>query len=176
MVLVVDRGRIQVKTVAEDTRCVAPAEAGKEGESKGRKRHRGRKGSRAQGKRLKGGVPPSGAEGSTGTGVAGNGSRSGKLKRKKKKQRGRAGRLSGDRIAMSSTQGTKGKTATRTAKQEGWAGDEELEWAEPISEEKLWVSQHFEGKLQRDHGGSLTQEAACAMTRRDKKLQRYVTA
>ena len=79
-----DRGRIQVQTVAEDTRCEAPAEAGKEGESKGRKRHRGRKGSRAQGKRQKGGVPPSGAEGSTGTGVAGNGSRSGKLKRKKK--------------------------------------------------------------------------------------------
>ena len=52
-----------------------------------------------------------------------------------------------------------------------------MEWAEPISEEaKLWVSQHFEGKLQRDHGGSLTQEAACAMTRKDKKLQRYVVA
>ena len=78
---------------------------------------------------------------------------------------------------MSGSQETKGKTATRTAKREGWAGDEELEWAEPISEEaKLWVSQHFEGKLQRDHGGSLTQEAACAMTKKDKKLQRYVAA
>ena len=78
---------------------------------------------------------------------------------------------------MSSTQGTRGKTATRKAKLKRWAGDEKLEWAEPISEEqKLWVSQHFEGKLQRDHGGSLTQEAACAMTRKDKKLQRYVAA
>ena len=78
---------------------------------------------------------------------------------------------------MSGTQETKGKTATRTAKLEGWAGDEELEWAEPISEEaKLWVSWHFEEKLLRDHGGRLTQEAACALTRKDKKLQRYVVA
>ena len=169
-----DRGRIQVQTVAEDTRCEAPAEAGKEGEPKGRKRHRGRKGSTAQGKRQKGGVPPSGAEGSTGIGVAGNGSRSGKLKRKKK-QRGQAGHLSGEHIAMRGSQKTEEKTATRTAKREGCAGDEELEWAEPISEEaKLWVSQHFEGRLLRDHGGSLTQEAACAMTKKDKKLQRYV--
>ena len=52
-----------------------------------------------------------------------------------------------------------------------------MEWAEPISEEaKLWVSQHFEGMLQRDHGGSLTQAAACAMTLKDKQLQRYVKA
>ena len=79
-----DRGRIQVQTVAEDKGREAPAEAGKEDESKGRKRHRGRKGNRVQGKRRKGGVPPSGAEGSTGTGVAGDGSRSGKLKRRKK--------------------------------------------------------------------------------------------
>ena len=78
---------------------------------------------------------------------------------------------------MSSTQGTRGKTATRKAKLKGWAGDEKLEWAEPISkEQKLLVSQHFEEKLQRDHGGCLTQAAACAMTKKDKKLQRYVEA
>ena len=78
---------------------------------------------------------------------------------------------------MSDSQRTKETTTTKTAKREGWAGDEELEWAEPISEEaKLWVSWHFEEKLQRDHGGRLTQEAACALTRKDKKLQRYVAA
>ena len=50
---------------------------------------------------------------------------------------------------MRGSQKMGGKTATGTVKQEGWAGDKELQWAELISEEaKLWVSQHFEGKLQ----------------------------
>jgi hypothetical protein len=71
-----ERGRIKELTVAAETRCEAPAETGKADELKGRKRHRGRKGRTAQGKRHKGGVSPSDAEGSTGTGVAGDGSKS----------------------------------------------------------------------------------------------------
>ena len=76
---------------------------------------------------------------------------------------------------MSGSQKTKGTTTTTTANREFWAGDVESEWGEPISEKaKQWVSWHFEEKLRRDHGGRLTQEAACAMTKKDKKLQRYV--
>ena len=81
-----ERGRIQEPTVAAEARCEAPAETGQDDEPKGRKRHRGRKGRTAQGKRHKGGVPPRGAEGSTGTRGAGDGSKSGNGKRKKKRR------------------------------------------------------------------------------------------
>ena len=95
----------------------------------------------------------------------------------KKKKRDQAGRLSGDHIAMRGSQKTKGTTTTKTANREIWAGDVESEWGEPISEKaKQWVSWHFEEKLRRDHGGALTQEAACALTKKDKKLQRYVNS
>ena len=53
----------------------------------------------------------------------------------KKKKSDRAGRLSDDHIVMSDSQRTKETTTTKTAKRKGWTGDEELEWAEPISEE-----------------------------------------
>ena len=95
----------------------------------------------------------------------------------KKKKSDSAGRLSVDHIVMSGTQRAKKVKTTKTANRESWAGDVESEWGEPISEKaKQWVSWHFEEKLRRDHGGALTQEAACALTKKDKKLQRYVVS
>jgi hypothetical protein len=92
-----------------------------------------------------------------------------------KKKRDTAGRLSGDHIAMRGSQKTKGKKKEKTSNREVWAGDVETEWAEPISEEaKQWVSRHLEARLQLYHGGRFTQKAACALTKKDKKLQRYV--
>ena len=78
---------------------------------------------------------------------------------------------------MRDSQKTKETTTTKTANREMWAGDVESEWGEPISEKaKQWVSWHLEEKLRRNHGGRLTQEAACTLTKKDKKLQRYVVA
>ena len=68
-----DRGQTQGLTRAMGQGGGAQAEAGNDEEFKGRKRHRGRKGRTAEGKRPKGDGLSSTAEGSTGTGVAGGG-------------------------------------------------------------------------------------------------------
>ena len=86
-------------------------------------------------------------------------------------KRDKAGRLSGDHIAMRGSQKTKGKKKAKTANREVWAGDVETEWAEPISEEaKRWFSQHLEKKLRLYHGGRLTQQAAVALTIKDRQM------
>ena len=118
------------RTNAGEQRCEAPAMAGKGDELKGRKRLRGRKGRTVQGKRQKGGVSPSGAEGSTGTG-GGRGwfELSKKLNRKKGEI---VGSLSGDHMAMRGSQKKKEKKKEKTANRDVWAGDVETEWAEPF--------------------------------------------
>ena len=89
----------------------------------------------------------------------------------------KAGRLSGDHIAMRGSQKTKGKKKVKTANRDVWAGDEETEWAEPISEKaKQWVSRHLEVRLRLCHGGRFTQKTAVALTKKDRKLQRYVNS
>ena len=56
-------------------------------------------------------------------------------------------------------------------------GEVETVWGEPISQEaKEWFSQRLETKLRKDHNGRLTQEAAVALTMRDRQMQRYVNA
>ena len=48
-------------------------------------------------------------------------------------------------------------------------------WDEPITEElKDWTMKYFEGLMQKNHGGWFTQEAAEALTTRDRNVQRKV--
>ena len=90
-----------------------------------------------------------------------------KLNRKKRET---VGPFSGDHMAMSGSQTTKGKAANR----EVWAGDVETEWAEPISEvAKARESKQLEWKLKK-HGGQLSQAVAVQVTLADRTLQRLV--
>ena len=68
-----NRGQTKGQTRAVGQRGEAQTEVGNDEEFKGRKRHRGRKGRTAKGKRLTGDGSLRTAEGSTGTGVAGGG-------------------------------------------------------------------------------------------------------
>ena len=76
------------------------------------------------------------------------------------------------RMTMSGRQ----KKKSRATSQAVWVGEVEMVWGTPISKESMeWFSLHLETKLQTDHGGRLTQEAAVAVTKRDRAMQRHVS-
>ena len=76
-------------------------------------------------------------------------------------------------MEMSGRQKEKGAAASQTV----WVGEVETVWGTPISQEsKEWFSRRLETKLRTDHEGRLTQEAAVALTIKDRQMQRYVNA
>ena len=62
-----------------------------------------------------------------------------------------------------------------TARKNVWVEPAGQVWGTPITPEaKEWTMRHLEAKLLKEHDGKLTHDAAVALAKRDKRVERYV--